>query len=355
MQRYETMMGTTNRQPRTGFPRHQTIEFAPTPQRIRGSRSEYPAISEYEPDPAPMASINLPTSDLSECPRLTLTVGLSLISVLQGSIRRASLGRHYTINTQNTTHTAQTQRTQRTTPSAKHRGFGGFPMPFTLLGAAMNKFFPKLKRRLSRTITIPITTSLVSARVGQEAPPDAKAVPYISFSAIVGRNSRFHFLSNDQLEEIGGVEYRALNSLLWLVPSVSLIYFLTLPGGLELMPPSFSTTLEYISFLSLSLGLICQRPNGEASSSHQIKYDLCRMYGTSTNTENNKTLRLRHFRFSMFQVVSSFSNTGTSLVDQSMIPFQKAYPLVVFQIILILGGNCAYVSEFPYPWFLTTY
>lgn len=106
--------------------------------------------------------------------------------------------------------------------SAKHRGFGGFPMPLALLDAAMNKFFPKFKRRLSRTITIPMTTSLVSSRVGQAAPPHAKSVPYISFDAVVGRNSRFHFLSNDQLEEIGGTEYRALNSLLWLVPTVSL-------------------------------------------------------------------------------------------------------------------------------------
>lgn len=119
-------------------------------------------------------------------------------------------------------HTAQTQRTQRTAQSAKDRGFGGFPMPLSLLSSAINRFFPKFKRQLTRTVTIPVTTSLVSARATQQAPPHAKAVPYISFNAIVGRNSAFHLLTNEQLEELGGVEYRALNALLWLVAGVSL-------------------------------------------------------------------------------------------------------------------------------------
>lgn len=94
-------------------------------------------------------------------------------------------------------------------------------MPHSLLGAAVNRFFPKFKRQLTRTVTIPATTSLIPTRVGQAAPPDGKAVPYISFNATVGRNSAFHLLTNEQLEEIGGVEYRALNALLWIVAAVS--------------------------------------------------------------------------------------------------------------------------------------
>ena len=61
-------------------------------------------------------------------------------------------------------------------------------------------------------------------------------------------------------------------------------------------------------------------------------------------------------RFSLFQVVSAYTNTGMSLVDQSMIPFQKAYLMIVFMIFLILAGNTAFVSlsidlfrtHFPY-------
>lgn len=47
--------------------------------------------------------------------------------------------------------------------------------------------------------------------------------------------------------------------------------------------------------------------------------------------------------FSAFQVVSSYTNTGMSLVDQSMVPFQQAYPMIVFMIALILAGNTAFV------------
>jgi Trk-type K+ transport system membrane component len=61
-------------------------------------------------------------------------------------------------------------------------------------------------------------------------------------------------------------------------------------------------------------------------------------------------------RFSLFQAVSAYTNTGISLVDQSLIPFQKAYLMIIFMIFLILTGNTAFVSlsvnlfriHFPY-------
>jgi hypothetical protein len=95
-------------------------------------------------------------------------------------------------------------------------------MPHRLISSAINKLFPKFKRQL--TITIPATTSLVSTRTGHHAPPHTKGVPYISFDATVGRNSAFRLLTNEQMEELGGIEYRALNALLWLVGGVSLIW-----------------------------------------------------------------------------------------------------------------------------------
>jgi hypothetical protein len=45
----------------------------------------------------------------------------------------------------------------------------------------------------------------------------ARAVPYVSFDAVVGHNSSFEELTEEQLEELGGVEFRALNALLWIV------------------------------------------------------------------------------------------------------------------------------------------
>lgn len=49
-------------------------------------------------------------------------------------------------------------------------------------------------------------------------------------------------------------------------------------------------------------------------------------------------------RFTVYQISSSLTNTGNSLVDQSVIPFQDAYLLVIVQWFLILVGNTVYVS-----------
>ena len=99
-----------------------------------------------------------------------------------------------------------------------HQGFGGFPMPHELLARLFGRAFPKLERKLTRTITIPRTRTLASERGA--VPPGSRPVPYISFEAVVGRNSMFQALTQEQLEELGGVEYRALTALLWIVSLV---------------------------------------------------------------------------------------------------------------------------------------
>lgn len=59
----------------------------------------------------------------------------------------------------------------------------------------------------------------------------------------------------------------------------------------------------------------------------------------SIHTHDSRTCR-----FSAFQVVSAYTNTGTSLQDQSMVPFQRAYLMIFIIIFLILAGNTAFVS-----------
>lgn len=116
-------------------------------------------------------------------------------------------------------------------------------MPHELLGMLFGWLFPNTTNRLKRTVTIPITTTLTVGGLGRtmsgtasipgrpthggsvSAKEGTKPVTYISFDAVVGRNSAFHFSTNEQLEELGGVEYRALNVLLWLVASVSDLVF----------------------------------------------------------------------------------------------------------------------------------
>lgn len=113
--------------------------------------------------------------------------------------------------------------------------FGGFPMPHKLLGMLFRRLFPGPALRLGRTVTIPTVTALSGGEQGRTAsisgaghrgahgsvPEGSRPVAYISFDAVVGRNSDFQMLTNEQLEELGGVEYRGLNALLWLVAVVS--------------------------------------------------------------------------------------------------------------------------------------
>lgn len=105
----------------------------------------------------------------------------------------------------------------------KLSGFGGFPTPLEIGKRAFEKAFPERAKTLKQSMTVTRTQTI--GRIGTTAPGDKepeKEVPYISFAAVVGRNSRFEGLTEEQMEELGGVEYRALRVLLWVVVGVSL-------------------------------------------------------------------------------------------------------------------------------------
>ncbi|KAI0718158.1 TrkH-domain-containing protein [Cerioporus squamosus] len=180
--------------------------------------------------------------------------------------------------------------------------FGGFPGPQQLLSRIISKLSPRLNRRLKRTLTVPRTETLIPRSGGTVLAPDGpvKSVPYLSFSAIV-RNSTFHGLTEENIEELGGVEYRALSSLLWIIP------------------------LYYLGFLSISF--IVTAP-----------------YMTLPQWQENYLPPLQHKKinavwFTAFQIIGAWANTGMSLVDQNMVPFQTAYPLVIFLVFCVLAGN----------------
>ncbi|KIK97977.1 hypothetical protein PAXRUDRAFT_135185 [Paxillus rubicundulus Ve08.2h10] len=198
---------------------------------------------------------------------------------------------------------------------------GGFPMPHEMLGTLFGRLFPRAANSLHRTMTIPTATALTGGELGRTAsvpacmaesvnvPEGSKPVAYISFDAVVGRNSVFHMLTYEQLEELGGVEYRALNALLWLV---ALYHF---DFGIQLV--SFIVAAPYMSLPKWAQDFIPPALIRPVPSPW----------------------------FSLFQIVSSYTNTGMSLVDQSMLPFQTAYPLIFFMMFCILAGNTAFVGS----------
>lgn len=207
------------------MPRTTTIEFAPTVTRHhvpltsvpsrRGDNARDPSIDEY------------PRRQLrgdSHSRRYPSVGGQSQVSLTRNPFQYASQ-----------------QIIDQTGPGqpeaqANQTDFGGFPMPHKLLGILFRRLFPGAMNHLRRTVTIPTTTALSGGELGRTAsisgagrkgavaniPEGFKPVSYISFDAIVGRNSAFQMLTNEQLEELGGVEYRGLNALLWLVALVSI-------------------------------------------------------------------------------------------------------------------------------------
>ncbi|CCL99243.1 uncharacterized protein FIBRA_01258 [Fibroporia radiculosa] len=262
---------------RQGYlPRTQTIEFAATPRPLRSARSfgefggrvnslaQQGTITDYS-TPHDRRSMHRPT-----------------ISMPHTFESRASLHSH--------------------PPRVMDTGFGGFPMPFEILSRLFRHFFPKLERKLTRTVTMPRTRTIVSQH-GSVA-PGARPVSYISFEAVVGRNSTFKRLTHEQLEELGGVEYRALGALLWIVGGYHLVT--------QLM--AFTIIAPYVSI-----------PRWSAD------------FKTPQLFRNTSPIW-----FSAFQVASAYTNAGMSLVDQSMLPFQEAYPMIVAMIFVILAGNTAF-------------
>ncbi|KAG9124577.1 low affinity potassium transporter [Ceratobasidium sp. 392] len=163
-------------------------------------------------------------------------------------------------------------------------------MPHELAGRAIKKFLPE-------SLTLPRTLT------GGSGGGETKHVPYISFNAIVGRNSQFHDLSQEEQEELGGVEYRALTALLWIIAGY---HFGTQLLAFVIIAP-YSTMSKWAPVFS--------------EQQHRF---------------------VPPAWFAAFQVVSAYTNAGLSLIDQSMVPFQTAYPMIFTLFILILAGNTAF-------------
>lgn len=53
-------------------------------------------------------------------------------------------------------------------------------------------------------------------------PTSPKLAPYLSYTPSVGRNSQFYDLTEDQRNELGGIEYRSLKTLSWILVGESI-------------------------------------------------------------------------------------------------------------------------------------
>ncbi|KAH8669599.1 cation transport protein-domain-containing protein [Tricladium varicosporioides] len=141
------------------------------------------------------------------------------------------------------------------------------------------------------------------APLGSKSSPDQELdvlqYPHYLTKHTTGRNAQFYGLSREEREHLGGVEYRAITLLAWIVP----IYFV----------------------MWQALGCL-----GLAAYFAHNKRSVSEMNG------------INPWWLGVFNGVSAFNNSGMSLLDANMIPFNQAvYPLITMGV-MILAGNTAY-------------
>ncbi|KAK3305463.1 cation transport protein-domain-containing protein [Chaetomium strumarium] len=131
-----------------------------------------------------------------------------------------------------------------------------------------------------------------------------------------GRNAQFHGLTVEEREHLGGCEYRAIRVLSVIVP----LYFVL---------------WQLLGCLVLGAWI--------------------------NNNQPEPPLRngIHPWWLGIFNGVSAFNNSGMSLLDANMIPFQNSYLVLITMGLMILAGNTAYpiflrliiwsLSKFPTP------
>lgn len=189
--------------------------------------------------------------------------------------------------------------------STRDRNFGGFPGPLTIISRLLDKLFPNFRSKLDRSVTMPYTHTYTSQPGGTIGGLGSrgKHAPYISFDAIVGRNSVFKDLTDDQIDELGGAEYLALKIL-----TIVLIFY-------------------YLFFQLIGLTIIAPYIN---------------KIPRFKQTVEEESPDLDTVWFTAFNTISAYSNTGMSLVDSSLQKFQYAYGMYLPMSILILIGNTCF-------------
>lgn len=183
---------------------------------------------------------------------------------------------------------------------------------------------PDLHRDRTRTATIPRLQSRAVTTEDQQEPGSARffnrsrsrmttfssmlrsnternqdPMPYLSYEPTIGRNSMFINLTEEQREELGGIEYRALKTL--------------------------ALTLAIYFFSFHFLGLICLTPWIVTS----------RTYGDIVRSDGQG----RPW-WGVFTAGSAFNDLGFTLTPDSMISFASAvFPLLLMSFLIIIGNT----------------
>ena len=122
--------------------------------------------------------------------------------------------------------------------------------------------------------------------------------PFLT-NRMVGRNAQFHDLTSEDREHLGGCEYRALKVLAVIVP---LYFFLW----------------QFLGCITLGAWINTYLPGPPL--------------------ENG----INPWWLGIFNGASAFNNSGMSLLDANMVPFQESTLVLIVMGLMILAGNTAY-------------
>jgi potassium uptake Trk family protein len=151
---------------------------------------------------------------------------------------------------------------------------------------------PGLYRRPTRSSTFRTLRRSNTARTMEPA-------PYLSWQPTIGRNSFFFDLTEEQREELGGIEYRALKTLALIL-------------------------VGYFFFFHF-LGVICLTPWIVRS----------RTYSAVVQAVSQNRVW-----WGFFTSASSFNDLGFTLTPDSMLSFNKAvFPLLIMTFLIVIGNT----------------
>jgi potassium uptake Trk family protein len=124
-------------------------------------------------------------------------------------------------------------------------------------------------------------------------------LPYLSYAATIGRNSTFVDLTEEQREELGGIEYRSLKTLAWVLMGYYFGFFLF---GIVLLLPWIVRDSHYSQLV---------RDDGASPT-----------------------------WWGFFTPMSMFTDLGFTLTPDSMVSFQKSVlPLLLGSFLIVIGNT----------------
>ncbi|PWW71838.1 hypothetical protein C7212DRAFT_231019 [Tuber magnatum] len=139
------------------------------------------------------------------------------------------------------------------------------------------------------------------SRLSKKAIKEPPNMPYLSYTPTLGRNSQFVDLSDDERDELGGIEYRSLK----LLAKVLVGYYL---------------------FFHV-FGVVCFTPWIRAMDGYK---DYVRSVGVNPTW------------WAIFSAQTAFNDLGFTLTPDSMVSFQYATFVLIIMTFLIIIGNTAF-------------